>query len=312
MKNKFFILAISLVLLEALPSCSDFFETNLSKSSVTILAPANNYTASTYTQIFWWDVVKGAEKYNIQIVKPSFTNIQQLILDSSITKNQFSFTLQPGVYQWRVAALNNSSTTPYVVYTITIDSSLNLSGQTLLLTSPVDNYYSNIFIQNFSWGSMPSASNYIFQMCTSADVPIGSPQSATTTTSSYTFTAAGTYKWRVFAQNSSSSSAYSERTITIDTTAPAIPVVTYLPLNDTTSSNPIPLAWNSVEATATYRILISTDSTFTTIVKDTTTANIVYNFHGSTTGIYYYWKVRAIDAATNISAYCTRRRIKRH
>ena len=311
MLKKLIFISIIAIAIFSISSCTDFIAVNLSKQSVTLLAPANNTIATSYSQTFWWQELKGADSYNLQIVKPSFASVQSLVLDTIVTTHQFTYILQPGKYQWRLRALNPSSTTDYVTYNLTIDSSQNLAGQTLLLISPADNYYSNVFIQNFSWFAMPNANNYVFQILSPTEVPIGNPQSVTTTAATYTFTVEGIYKWRVFAQNGQSSSSYAERTITIDTTRPVVPVVAYLPLNDTTTSNPIPLAWNSAEANATYRVLISSDSTFTGVAKDTTTASTIYKFYNATIGQYYYWKVRAIDAAGNVGAYCARRRIKR-
>ena len=120
MKNKLFLPVLLVVLFAGVYSCDDFIEKDLSKKSITILSPANNYTATSYTQLFWWEEVKGAEEYNLQIVKPSFANTQQLIVDTMVHSNQFSFTLQPGSYQWRLRALNNSSHTDYVVYNLKI------------------------------------------------------------------------------------------------------------------------------------------------------------------------------------------------
>lgn len=310
-KKLIFISFVGFALIEVSSCTKDFVSVDLSKQSVNIMAPANNVVATSYSQTFWWEELEGADKYNLQIVKPSFAAIQNVILDTLVKSHQFAYTLQPGVYQWRLRAQNNASKTDWVVRTLTIDSSQNLSGQTLLLISPVDNFFTNNLVQNFSWFAMPNATGYVFQIVSQSGVPIGNPQSITTTATTNTFSIEGTYKWRVYAQNNLSVSPYAERTIIIDTTAPAVPFITFLPLNDTTTSNPIHLSWNSVESSATYRVLISSDSTFGGVIKDTLTSNIFYNFYNSTTGHYYYWKIRAIDVAGNMSVYCIRRRIKR-
>jgi len=311
MKTKKIYNLIIVIFAATLVSCEDFIEKDLGGKVVTIYTPVNNTVSSNYTQTFWWESLNGAEKYRLQIVKPNFAVVQQLIVDTIVRSNQFVYTLQPGSYQWRLRAENNSSQSDYVTYNLTIDSSLNLSGQTLLLNSPADNFYTANFANTFTWFAMPSATDYVFGIFNSSGVQIGSYQNTTTTTLPYTFPAEGVYKWRVFAQNSQSISPYSERTITIDTTRPNVPAITFLPLNDTTSLQPIPLSWSSVEANASYRVLISTDTSFSTVVKDTTINALNYNFYGATIGTFYYWKVRAIDLAGNIGNYTTRKRFKR-
>lgn len=310
MKNKIILAAFSIALAMYVTSCTDIVSTNLSRSFITILAPANNFVSQNYTQQFWWQEVEGADNYNLQIVKPSFAAGQQLIVDTTISGNRYSQTLQPGTYQWRVRAQNNTSNTDYVTYNLTIDSTLNLSNQLVLLNTPTDNFYADTLSQDFSWFAMPNATEYIFRILTPSGVQIGNSLSTPTTAISYTFPGEGTYKWRVSALNSQSSSPATEYTITIDITQPIIPVLTFSPINDTTRLKPVPLSWNSLEANASYNLQISTDSTFTSVVKDTTTSDLSYNFHNPITNQFYFWRLRAIDLAMNTGAYSERRKFK--
>lgn len=322
MKNKLLIAIIVGVASTLIYSCQDFIAVNLAKKSITILAPANNTLSSSYSQLFKWEDIKGADSYQLQLVKPNFSSITQFILDTTIHATQFAYTLQPGIYQWRVRAKNNSSETDYVTYNLTIDTTLNLASQKVVLSSPVDNYYSNLLANTFTWQTMPNANSYVFQVLSGGSAVY--TQSLTTTTVNYTFTTEGAYQWRVFAQNNFSNSAYDTRTINIDNTAPGVPVlVSPIPTTlDTIKANPVPLKWNCVagtgfSATDSTHLLISTDSTFAVVTsKDTTIANTtsptVYNFHSAIVGTYYFWKVQAIDKSGNKSAYFTRRRFKRN
>ena len=308
LKNKFILFAITLGLF-MLNGCEEFIEINLSGKQITILSPADNTETSTFSQTFWWEEVEGAGNYQLQIVKPNFSAIQQLIVDTTVSTTQFTYTLQPGTYQWRIRAKNGSSQTSYFTYNLTIDSSLDLSGQPVVLISPTDNYFTNSFANSFNWQTLPSADSYILQILSGTTVI--NTQTSTALVSNYIFAAEGVYQWRVFAQNTTSNSSYYTRTITIDTAKPDLPVPSY-PLNDTITDDPIPFAWNSVETGITYQILVSTDSTFGSITKDTITSDNFYNFYSSSIGIYYYWKVRSIDNASNYSQYCDRKRVKRN
>ena len=314
MKNK---LLYSLVIFSAsilIYSCEDFIEVELSGKSITVLAPANNTVSSSYSQLFKWEDLKGAEKYQLQIVKPNFASVAQFVLDTTTASTQFAFNLQPGNYQWRLRAMNNSSMTEYQTFSLTIDSTLDLSSSFVILNAnPVDNYYSKLFTNTFSWQAMTNADNYVFQL-----VSGGSPASTTATTLNYTFTAEGVYQWKVYAQNSYSNSAFSvTRTITIDTAAPDVP--TYIsPTSDALTANPIVLMWNT-SSTANYSHLqISTDSLFLSAladIKDTIIPNtgisVSYNFYSSVVGEKYYWRVQDLDFAGNESQYFYRRRIRR-
>lgn len=306
MKNKFFIAAIIGITFTLLYSCQDFIEADLGKKAITVLAPANNTASSTASQTFWWEDLKGAEKYNLQIVKPNFSSIQQFVLDSTITKNQFSYSLLPGVYQWRVRALNNSSYTDYVIYNLTIDSSLNLSNQWVTLMSPADNYSSNNFTNAFTWLPLTNADSYLFQVLSSGSVI--HTESFTTTTANYTFSAEGTYQWRVLAQNNTSASSptNSTRNIIIDNTAPPAPVLTFPAANDT-ASNPINLTWTSDISATMDSVFVFADTNLTILVTSLLTTNLNYIFNG-TVGQDYFWRVRSRDAAGNWSPYATRRK----
>jgi hypothetical protein len=297
-------------------SCKDIIEENLSKSMITIVAPANNVSSSVATQFFKWEEVEGAETYQLQIVKPDFDSITQFILDTTIKTTQYSYVLQSGVYQWRVRAKNNTSNTDYVVHNLIIDSSLNLASDKVPLSTPADNSFSKRLTNTFRWQTLPNASYYTFRVFLNG-TPIFS-RDTTATTINYAFASEDTYQWNVLAYNSSSNSTSnggSPYTITIDTTTPVAPNPTYLPLNDTTSQNPVPITWSSAEAHATYQLLISKDSTFVNTgqtVKDTITSSLFYNFYNPTATLHYFWKVRAIDAAANVGGYSVSKKFIPH
>lgn len=308
-KNNFITQVLLVFSLLIFNSCEEFIEVNLDNKSITIFSPANNTVTSNFTQTFWWEEVKGAESYQLQIVKPDFTAIQQLIVDTTVSTTKFIYSLQPGTYQWRLRAKNGSSQTDYFTYNLTIDSTLDLSGQPVILSSPADNYYANSFSNTFTWQTMPNADSYILQILSGTTVI--NTQTSTALTSNYTFASQGEYQWRVFAQNSTSNSSYYTRTITIDTAKPNVPIPGF-PLNDTLTADPIPFSWNNVETGISYQILISTDSTFASVTKDTITGDNFYDFYNASVGVYYFWKIRSVDNASNYSAYCTRKRVKRN
>ncbi|MBL7884740.1 MAG: hypothetical protein JNL69_11770, partial [Bacteroidia bacterium] len=133
------------IVILALTSCENFIETDLANKSIHVLSPIDNYVSPNFSITFWWNKVEGAEGYELQIVRPNFAIIQQLVLDTTIISNQFSYSLHPGVYQWRIKAKNSTSSTNYQVYNLSIDSSLNLANQSVITILPTDNSYSNTY-----------------------------------------------------------------------------------------------------------------------------------------------------------------------
>lgn len=280
-------------------SCTkDIVEPDLSNKTVTLLAPADSFQTTTLTHLFWWNEIEDAEKYNLQIVSPGFSSIQKLLLDTNLTTNKFAFTLTPGVFQWRVKAFNSSSNSPYSIFTLTIDSTTDLSGQTIVLNSPANNFLTNTTTHTFKWDTLYNADEYRFQIINSFSQTI-IDVTLTTDTAKYTLSE-GQYTWQVRAQNATSISPYSSRTITVDTTAPAVSVPTF-PANNDTITGTDSLVWTRNSSAVGDSIFIYTDSLFSSPVKAYTT-NTDYTFTG-TINQDYFWRLRSKDAAGNWSAF---------
>lgn len=108
MRNRYLLILMMAILFS---SCEEALETALDGKKVTLLSPANNITTSTRTQIFYWEHMNGALDYQIQIVHPRFDSIARLMKDTIISGNQLTITLDsPAAFQWRVRAMNNSTT----------------------------------------------------------------------------------------------------------------------------------------------------------------------------------------------------------
>ncbi|HTK19615.1 MAG TPA: hypothetical protein VL442_08890 [Mucilaginibacter sp.] len=105
-----FIFLLSAVLFS---SCDAIIEPSIAKKTIQAEAPSDQYQSKSDTVNFWWDEVDNALTYHLQVVTPNFTNPGNLVLDTVLKKNIFSFNLNPGNYQWRVLAQNGSSQTAY-------------------------------------------------------------------------------------------------------------------------------------------------------------------------------------------------------
>lgn len=116
------------ILIQGVFGCSDIFEKNLEQQKVNIIGPADSLITSQRSFTFWWDYVEGATGYQLQIVEPSFLDVERLILDTIITENKFGYSLIPGRYQWRVSGVNSTSATLFTTYTLMVDTSAHYNA----------------------------------------------------------------------------------------------------------------------------------------------------------------------------------------
>ncbi len=287
-------------------SCGEIFEKNLGKEPVTLLSPTNNYETTTLTQNFWWEEIKGATKYNLQIVSPSFSSINQMVLDTNLIDNLYTFTLSPGQYQWRVKAMNESSSTAFVTYNLTIDTTSELTNQIIVLQQPLNNSYSNTLNRTLSWLSLSNATFYNVQV-TINDFSLATNMildtMVSTSTINFNFPSDNSYQWRVKALNSSGSSIYSSPyNLMVDITPPNTPLL-LLPENHDTITAPFTMFWNRGTETGspiTDSLYIYSDSLITIVYKKQIQTTSYTDSLGSGS---YFWRVRSLDAAGNISPY---------
>lgn len=299
-------------------------ETNISKSTITILAPSDTATITSSNVSFWWNTVDGALKYNIQIVKPSFTSVQSLLIDSNITTNKFKYTLNPGAYQWRIRAINGSSNTAFFTRSFKVDSSLNLTTSAVQLSSPINGFTTSNFTVSLQWLALPAATTYNLEV-QKIGANIITKNGITAPIYSYGFPSYGSYQWRVSGENSNSNSQYSSwNTINIS----MLPPTSQSPQDRDSSSNaPIILTWsrgsialNGQVAPAGDSIYIYGDSIGTgglAIVTGSqpnpafvTTKSYTFTPSSPTSKHWYSWKVKTIDSLSNQSSFTPLRRFR--
>ncbi|OFX36397.1 MAG: hypothetical protein A2X08_14925 [Bacteroidetes bacterium GWA2_32_17] len=293
-------------------SCKDIVEEDLDGKTVTIIAPANNLQTTTLSHTFWWEEVIGATSYNLQIVDSSFLAINQMVADTNITTNKFTFTLYPGTFQWRVKAINGNSETVYTTYSLKIDSTADLSGQQVVLISPTNSLATNQTTLQFKWYELYNATDYRLEIRSpdwNGSLALN-PHIVSGDTISITLIE-GFYTWGIQAQNGTSSSLFTTRTLVVDTTRPNTPTLTYPATNDTINDSILTIShltfrWTrgaNSGSTLKDSLFLSTDSVFSTsgnvfkvLVTDTT---YTYTMQTANT---YFWRIKPLDAAGNIGS----------
>ena len=79
-------------------SCDDILEEDITNDNVQTTYPTEGTTFDGNTLQFSWQNLDGADDYRIQIIK----NNQIFEIDSLVSANTLTITLNPGTYQWRI------------------------------------------------------------------------------------------------------------------------------------------------------------------------------------------------------------------
>jgi hypothetical protein len=296
-------LLIYIAIIITITSCSDIFVKDISDSEVVLLAPHNNLETTLSTNTFWWDYVEDAEEYQLQVASPDFIQTERLILDTTIAINQFLFNLNPNKYEWRVRALNSVYETDFTVHSLVIDSTPDLTNETVILYTPLENDTSSSLTQNYYWSELYNAENYNLVVLHEG-VPI---LDTITTETSITLEIPdnqGSYSWKVNARNYISETSYSERNYFIDTSEP-LQRSLISPLDQSIiSDSTVICTWNSppIAGSSEYDSLyIYTDQSMGNPIHYAKVNDNIYETILNN-GIYY-WRVRGIDKAGNKGEY---------
>lgn len=290
-------------------SCDDILEEDITNDTVKIIAPVEGVTIEGNTVQFSWEDLDGADDYRIQIIKSN----QVYEVDSLVTNSVFTYVLTPGAYQWRVRAENFAYITGYIFpVNFTVETSDNLANQNVALITPSIDFYTNNTNIILTWGDIPSATSYSVELIKSLSGEQVVFQkddilSTNITINPNDIDEDAEYIWKVKAINATSKTVFSQRAFFIDKTLPNQPSLTS-PADKDTETTTVTFNWTNgvdsgnVKSEITNTIEIASDSDFNSIIHSASTTNNSHQYVFSTVGTYY-WRVVAIDAATNKSDY---------
>jgi hypothetical protein len=123
-RSIYLLFVLFLVVMIHLLSCEQLMEKDITDEFPELLAPADNQRSLYTTQTFWWEEINGARAYNLQIVSPSFESVENVVIDTTITKNKITVNLYYGKFAWRVRAKNASYYSQFSGRSLEIDSLL--------------------------------------------------------------------------------------------------------------------------------------------------------------------------------------------
>lgn len=291
------ILSAILLLTIFTTSCRDFLVMNIEDKQVNVLAPANNAIISNGQVQFWWDTLRDATQYRLQIVSPSFDSITNVYADTLVTGTRFTINLQAGNYAWRIAGVNSAYMSKYVTRNFQIDTGQTLTGKFIYIITPANNASLNNKNINFTWNSLNGATFYRIQI----DSNFTNKYEFTTVNTNYGLSLnEGAWTWRVRAENASTISQYStDASFTIDISTPTTPILTN-PANNTNTTQNINLQWQSDAGIAYDSVLVFSDAALTNRVVADRSITKSYILPTLSVGSYY-WQVYSYDNANNRS-----------
>jgi len=263
-----------------------------------LLSPANGSQTNDNTPAFSWRSTIGVNKYELWVDNDS--DFSSPLLEN-ITGNTHTpaSALVDGTYYWKVRAFgaDNREVGWTSTWTFTIDT-VQPAAPTLI--SPEDNRTDNVMTKMFTWARPELNATYNLQISTTAafEWPYFHDNSSIAENSyTYTFTAGGTYYWRVSARDAAGNwGAWSENfkfTITAPPEAPEL----YWPENGAHISENTPtLEWIAGFYADNHHLLVDNDPDFSSPEVD----NLLGLMEAWTVGPLmddnYYWKVIGINA----------------
>jgi len=176
---------------------------DLSDKTVEVVSPKSGHVLTSNNVLFSWDAIAGAEEYRITVVSPDFSNIQQLLEDTSTAETNFRITLPDGNYQWRVQAQNSKSTSKLQTHSFQVSLLKDISGKQISVIAPSDGIETTNPDVLFAWEPVSGATSYRLMIASPSFAQVVSlVEDKTLDETSYRTTLpTGTYQWRIQALN---------------------------------------------------------------------------------------------------------------
>ena len=280
-----------------------------------LVYPSNGAVTSDTTPWLDWSTVVDATAVHYQLQLDETADFATPVVSRTwLNGSSWSVDtpLPDGVYYWRVRAVDaaGNASAWTAAWTLTVDATTPPVPE---LVSPSNGALTTDSTPWLDWSTVTDATAVHYQLQADNDADFTSP--AVTKTwlngSSWSVDAMlpdGVYYWRVRAVDAAGNASVWTAAwgLTVDTTAPPVPELVY-PSNGGVTSDTTPwLDWSAVtDATAVhYQLQVDNDADFTSPVVSKTWLN------GSSWSVdtvlpdgVYYWRVRAVDAAGNASAW---------
>ncbi len=265
-----------------------------------LLFPSDRDSLVALTPKFVWNLVTGAKTYRLQVSND--TSFARLVFSDSTlvdTTKQVGPLGNDSTYYWRVSAKNAGGVSPFSAVRSFRTIAKAPSAPTLI--SPADGDSAASVTPNLIWNVAKGASTYRLQVALDiafVRLVFNDSTLVDTTKQIGPLGNDSTYYWRVSAKNAGGVSPFSAvrsfKTIVATPAAPAL----VSPADSATNVSTSPtLSWTASARATSYRVQVSTSSTFVPLVFDQSgiagTSVTVPGLSNSTT---YFWRVSAKNA----------------
>jgi len=267
-----------------------------------LTTPANAATNVAVLPTLTWGTVAGAATYRVQV--SALSDFSTLAADDS-TLAGGTTTLTTALsgnitYYWRANAKNTGGTSAWTsAFSFT---TVPAAPAAPTLTIPANAATDVAIAPTLTWGTVTGAATYRVQVSTVTTFSTTVVDDSTLVVGTKAVTGLSnstTYYWRANAKNAGGTSAWTSAfSFTTIVAAPGAPTLA-TPANAATGIAVTPtLTWGTVSGAVTYRVQLSTVSTFaTTIVDDSTLATGSKAITSAlTVNVTYYWRVSAKNA----------------
>lgn len=280
-------------------STAALFTTIVASPSEPVLQiPLDGAISQSINPTLGWTLVPGATNYRLQVSVDSLFSTT-VVNDSTITvaSKAIGPLLNFQKYFWRVSSKNIGGTSAFSStrsFTTVIET-----PKTLL---PLLNAVNQTLPVQIKWSFSAGSIQQRLQISPSTlfDVLVYDDSTLTDTSATPIDLLSNTkYYWRVAARSIHGWSAFSAASnFTSSTTVPVVPTP-LLPISGSINvSVPVSLSWLASYGATNYKLQISTDSLFSTIVaNDTTLTTTTKNISGLLNAAKYYWRIAAKNSA---------------
>ncbi len=283
--------------------CSTLVDNTI--TSPILVLPYNGDIQDTSATVFLWQKAMAQTGSRLQCSYDS--SFSTLVKDTLLAADSTgTLTLGDSLYYWRVRGENSGTDTSgwSPARTLRIDTQAPAAPA---LATPGNDSLTNDNTPQFSWSAVAGAVSY--QLTISPDSLFGGlavdETIDTTTYTIQTILPDSAYHWKVRAGDAAGNwSPYSaRRKFTVDTKAPAVPVLVTPSDIANLSTNMPRFTWNSSSQAIRYQLQVANNTSFAPLETDTaladTSAVPVWGVNDGT----HYWRVRCRDLAGNWSAY---------
>jgi len=275
-------------------------------SAPSLVSPVNNSTGNPTTLNLVWNKSATASSYRVQLATDSLFNTL-VVNDSTLTDSTRSVTGLSNLtaYWWRVNAKNAGGTSSYSgAYKFT---TIVAVPPPPVLLFPSNNSGGNATSLTFIWNRSLNAASYRFVLALDNSFTTIILNDSTITDSTRFVTGLSnltTYWWKVYAKNAAGTSASSAIfTFSTNAAVPPPPLLVSPANNSVGNLTALTLVWNKSLNATSYRVQLSSDSLFNTLIlNDSTLTDSTRAISGLNPLTSYWWRVNA-KSSGGTSAY---------